>query len=138
MSRTRGPAAATAAWCACRVCRRVRQRGSVTAETALVLPILLAFVLGLVWLVSLGVTQARCLDAAREAARALARDVTVQAATDLARRSSPPGADIRIQRDGGAVVVTVSVPAKAPGPIFGALPAIGLSATAVSALEELP
>jgi hypothetical protein len=110
----------------------------VTAETALVLPILLAFVLGLVWLVSLGVTQARCLDAAREAARAVARDETVQAATDLARRSSPPGADIRIQRDGGAVVVTVSVPAKAPGPIFGALPAVGLSATAVSALEELP
>ena len=136
MSCSDGWAASAVARRGLRACERARQRGYVTAETALVLPVLAAFVLGLVWLVSLGVTQARCLDAAREAARALARDETTSAATDLARRSSPPGADIRFRRDGAAVVVTVSVPAKAPGPIFGALPAVELSATAVSALEE--
>ena len=115
--------------------RRRGQRGSVTAETALLLPLLVAFAVGLVWVVSLGITQARCLDAAREAARALARDESPQAAAALARRSAPVGAQVSIERDGAVVVVTVRVSTKPPGPIFGALPAVALQATAVSALE---
>jgi TadE-like protein len=111
------------------------QRGSVTAETAIVLPILVAFALGLVWLVSLGVTAARCTDAAREAARALARDDSRTMAVGLARRSAPEGARISIVATGDVVEVTVSVDAHAPGPLLAALPAVHLSGTAVSALE---
>ena len=110
--------------------------GSVTAETALVLPVLVAFVVGLVWLVSLGVSQARCVDAAREAARAVARDDHQRVAIELARKAAPEGARITIAEGGDLVEVTVSVDAKPPGPIFGMLPAVHLQATAVSAEEE--
>ena len=51
-----------------------RRAGAVTAETAMVLPMLVAVALGLAWLVALAATQVRVVDAAREAARAVARD----------------------------------------------------------------
>jgi Flp pilus assembly protein TadG len=111
------------------------QRGSVTAETALVAPVLVALVFGLLWVVSLGITQARCLDAAREAARALARDDSTAVALTLARRSAPAGAHVRFERDGAVAVVTVSVSTAPPGPVFAALPTVEVSAHAVSALE---
>lgn len=111
------------------------QEGSVTAETALVLPVLVAFVVGLVWLVSLGITEARCLDAAREAARALARHDSPQVALALARRSAPAGAQVSIAEDGSVAVVTVSASTLPPGPIFGALPEVRVKASAVSAVE---
>jgi hypothetical protein len=114
------------------------QRGSVTAETALVLPVLLALAVGLVWLVSLGITQARCLDAAREAARALARDEPAGVALALARRSAPPGARVSFRRDGSVAVVTVRVSARPPGPILDVLPGVRITASSVSALEAKP
>jgi len=45
----------------------------VTAETALVLPVLVCVAVGLAWLVVLGAAQVRCVDAAREVARLSAR-----------------------------------------------------------------
>lgn len=128
-SRTRTSARASAQ-------RSRSQHGSVTAETALVAPVLVALVFGLVWVVSLGTTQARCLDAAREAARALARDDSSQAALTLARRTAPPGAHVRFEREGAVAVVTVSVSTAPPGPIFAALPEVEVTANAVSALEN--
>ncbi len=50
-----------------------RERGAVTAELAMVLPLLLAVVVAMTWLLSVGLAQVRTVDAAREAARALAR-----------------------------------------------------------------
>lgn len=116
--------------------QRRSARGSVTAETAIVLPLLVAFVVGLVWLVSLGVTQARCVDAAREAARALARGDSHQVAVELANRSAPEGAQVSIHPSDQVVEVTVSVQAKPPGAIFGMLPSVRLTSTAVSAMEQ--
>ena len=49
------------------------ERGAVTAETSVVLPLLVAVTLAMVWLVAVGLAQMRATDAAREAARALAR-----------------------------------------------------------------
>lgn len=100
------------------------------------LPVLVAFVVGLVWLVSLGVLQARCVDAAREAARALARGDPHQVAITLAKRGAPDGAQVDIAPAADVIEVTVSVQARPPGPIFAMLPAVGLRATAVSAVEE--
>ena len=53
-----------------------------TAELALVLPLLVAVTLGLVWLLAVGAAQVRTVDAARETARAVARG-------DARRRPSP-------------------------------------------------
>ncbi len=48
-----------------------QQGRTVTAETVMVLPLLVAVALGLAWLVSLGATQVRVVDAAREVARSV-------------------------------------------------------------------
>ena len=116
--------------------QRRSARGSVTAETAIVLPLLVAFVVGLVWLVSLGVTQARCVDAAREAARALARGDSQQVAVELANRGAPEGAQVSVHASDQVVEVTVSVQTKPPGVIFAMLPSVRLTSTAVSAVEQ--
>ena len=49
------------------------ERGAVTAELAMGLPLLVAVTIGLVWLLSVGAAQVRTVDAARETARAVAR-----------------------------------------------------------------
>ena len=69
------------------------ERGAVTAETAVVLPMIAVFAVGLAWLVSLGVVEVRAQDAAREAARVVARGESVAAGTAYARRVATPGAD---------------------------------------------
>ena len=56
------------------------QRGVVTAELALGIPVLMSLTVGLVWLISIGVAQVRMVDAARETARAAARGDSESAA----------------------------------------------------------
>ncbi len=112
-----------------------RERGMVTAETATVLPLLIALTLCLVWLISLGIAQVRCLDAAREAARLVARGDAAEAQA-MARQAAPAGADVTIADSGGLVTVTVSVQARMQLPLLARLPAIEISARAVSALES--
>ena len=111
-------------------------RGMVTLETALALPVLVAVALGLIWLVSMGINQARCADAAREAARAIARDDSVEHAIALARKSAPPGASIRIDRAADEVTVVVSVAGHPSGLLFGQLPDFHVDASAVAATEN--
>jgi Flp pilus assembly protein TadG len=111
-------------------------RGSVTAETAVVLPILMAFVGALVWLVSLGIDQARCADAARETARSLARGDPLEQAMGLAHRSAPDGARTEVERSDGTVIVTVSMSSSPAGGLFDGLAAVHLDASAVAVLED--
>lgn len=107
----------------------------VTAETAMVLPVLLALTTALVWLVSLGIAEVRCLDAAREAARLVARGDDDQA-REVARQAGPDGASVVIEESSDLVTVTVSVAARPNLPLLGHLPAVSLSARAVSAAED--
>jgi len=71
--------------------------------------------------------QVRCVDAAREAARLAARG-DHDNALEVARRIAPPGAQVRLRRDGGYLVATVVARSKL-------LPAIDIAARAVSAEE---
>ncbi|MCD9154210.1 TadE family protein [Aeromicrobium duanguangcaii] len=90
-----------------------RERGMVTAETAMVLPfvVLVAFVL--TWVVSLGLTQMRVSDAAREGARVMARG---QDADDARRavRADVPGSTVDVRVAGGRARVTVRFRARLP------------------------
>ncbi len=110
------------------------ERGMVTAETAMVMPVLLALTTALIWMVSLGITEVRCLDAAREAARLAARG-DGDLAREITSRVAPDGATITIADSGDLVTVTVSVSARPEMPLLSHLPAITLSAQAVSAAE---
>jgi hypothetical protein len=114
----------------------VDERGSVTAETAMVLPALVAVALGLAWLLALGATQVRVVDAAREVARAAARDDGSVSAVDLGHRVAPRGSTISVRRDDGQVVAHVRSRVRGPGGLLGFLPAVHVEADAVAASEQ--
>ncbi len=109
--------------------------GAVTAETALVLPLIVVFTVAMAWLVSLGVTQVRALDAARETARAAARSESTPDATAWGRRVAPEGSSITVHRSAGAVVVRVSSPVVGPPGLLGGWARLRVRAEAVAAEE---
>ncbi len=108
------------------------ERGAVTAETAMVLPVLVLFAVGLAWLVGIGVAHVRCVDAAREAARAVARG-DAGLARSLGERVAPEGAEIAWRQEGETVVVTVR--ARIRGPLLLGLGSTTVTASAAAALE---
>lgn len=99
--------------------RRMRrdQRGMVTAETAVVLPVLLLVLAGAVAAVTVVGAQLRCIDAAREGARAAARGDAPAAVAALVERAAPEGAGSSVTRTGEEVRVVVTVDVAALGPL---------------------
>jgi Flp pilus assembly protein TadG len=89
----------------------------VTAETAVVLPVLLLVLAGAVAAVTLVGAQLRCVDAAREGARAAARGDSVAAVTALVDRAAPDGAVVAVAVDDTEVRVTVTADVAALGPL---------------------
>lgn len=114
------------------------ERGAVTAELALVLPMLVAVTIGLVWLLAVGAAQVRTVDAAREIARAVARGDDQGVAVSRGRQVAPPGSTVTVARGGGEVRVTVSGEVIGPGGLFSHLPTPTVRAEAVAADEEAP
>jgi Flp pilus assembly protein TadG len=112
------------------------QRGAVTAELAMALPLLLAVTTGLVWLLSLGTAQVRVVDAARETARAVARGDDAAAARDLGRRIAPEGARIEVSVSGARVVVSAAARVRGPGGLFAHLPGVDVEARSVALAEQ--
>jgi Flp pilus assembly protein TadG len=114
------------------------ERGAVTAELALVLPVLVAVTVGLVWLLAIGAAQIRTVDAARETARAVARGDDEGDAVARGREVAPPGSTFTVSRGDGEVRVTVTGVVAGPGGLFSHLPAPQVRAEAVAAEEESP
>jgi hypothetical protein len=112
------------------------ERGAVTAELTMALPLLVAVTVGLVWLLSLGAAQIRVVDAARETARAVARGDDRTAAVALGQRVAPDGATFSITGSGDEVHVEAEAWADGPGGLFGFLPRVRLHAEAVTSSEE--
>ncbi|TPQ20921.1 hypothetical protein FGD71_018250 [Streptomyces sporangiiformans] len=108
-----------------------RDRGFVTAEAAVVLPVLVAFTMALVWAVMAACAQIQCVDAARAGARAAARQDPPGTVTAVARKAAPSGARVTVRRAGD--LVRVRVEAEPPGP--DAL-ALDLEHEAVALAEE--
>ena len=114
---------------------RRAETGAVTAEAAVVVPVLLALTLGSAWFVALAATKVRVVDAARETARAAARGEDDGAAVASGRRVSPVGTRFTVSRGEGRVVVTATVPVLGPGGLFGFLPAVLVESEDVAAEE---
>lgn len=108
----------------------------VTAETAVVLPLLAALALALAWVVGVAAAQVRVVDAARETARAAARDESRSVAVSLGRQVAPTPARITVSDTGDAVVVDVVAPVDAPGRLLDFLPTVEVSSHAVAAKEQ--
>jgi Flp pilus assembly protein TadG len=111
-------------------------RGAATAELVMVLPVLVAVVLGLTWLLSLGVAQVRTVDAARETARALARGDDTATAITRGEQVGPARTSVAVTRGDGQVSATATAEVRGPGGLFGFLPAVHLHAVAVAAAED--
>jgi len=105
-----------------------RDRGSVTVEAALVIPLLvLVFAACLAGIACL-VMQLRCIDAAREAARLAGRGDMGTARSAAAQLAGGASVEISVESD----VVRVRVSDR---PLGGLLPGVRIDATAVAAVE---
>ncbi|MCI3240447.1 TadE family type IV pilus minor pilin [Streptomyces spinosisporus] len=118
-----------------RRCERGRGKGVdagfVTAESAVVLPVLVAFTTALVWGLLVVAAQIQCVDAARMGARAAARQDPAGSVTELARATAPRGARVTVDREGDRVrVVVVAKP-----PVLHGLP-FDVREEAVAQAEE--
>ncbi|MGW5772798.1 TadE family type IV pilus minor pilin [Streptomyces longwoodensis] len=78
-----------------------------TAEAAVVLPVLVAFAMALVWGLLVAAAQIQCVDAARAGARAAARQEAPDAVVEMARSAAPKGAEVSVGREGDQVRVVV-------------------------------
>ena len=95
-------------------------RGSVLFETALAIPLLLAIAVALSWGISLTATTMTLGDAARSAARDLARGANADDALGRAQASAPD-ARIRVEDGEGSVTVVADQEVAAPGPILSGI-----------------
>jgi Flp pilus assembly protein TadG len=109
-----------------------RDGGMATAELAVVLPALILVIAAALTAVSVMVAQLRCVDAAREGARAAARGEASAVARSAAERVAPATASVAVSDEGEDVRVTVSARA---GRVGGLLPTFTVSATAVALRE---
>ena len=127
------PAPATAS----RGSQRVRSSdsGSVTAETAVVLPVLVVVLAAGVWALSCVAAQLSCVDAARAAARAAARGDSPAVVRDTGSRLAPDGAVVEHRPSDGTVEVRVSAEVRPFGGVLRVLPALHVSGRATAAVE---
>ncbi|MGW2490538.1 TadE family type IV pilus minor pilin [Streptomyces sp. NPDC001606] len=102
-----------------------------TAETAVVLGVLVVFTMALVWGLLVVAAQIQCVDAARTGARAAARQDPPDAVLAVTREAAPRGARVAVRREGDRVRVTVV----ARPPVLSGLP-FEVREEAVAAAEE--
>jgi hypothetical protein len=101
--------------------------GYVTAETALLLPIIFGIGYALALVVLLAADQIRCADAAWEAARAMARGAPTAQLPEIAARYAPSGAHASSWTGDGSLTVEVASDQSIASRF---LPSIRISATA--------
>lgn len=81
----------------------------------MVIPVLAGFTVALVFMVNTGIVQVRSMDAAREAARMVARGDSISEARAVAQQVAATGATVRIAKGAKLVKVRVSAPISGPG-----------------------
>ncbi|MFB4272552.1 TadE family type IV pilus minor pilin [Nonomuraea sp. GTA35] len=114
--------------------KRSASRGSVTAETAAMLPALMVVLAAALWAIQAVGVQLECVDAARMAARAAARGEPLDQVRAFAQAATRPNAQVAITRGPELTNVQITVEVR---PSWGeALPAVRVSAAAAAATEQ--
>ena len=108
---------------------KLADRGAVTAELAITLPVLLSLLLLGIWAIGLVVLNIQCIDAARDVARAVARGESPEEAKAIGQRAAP-GSAITIIRDGSDIRVTVTATPTRNPPLLSSIDPTRLNATA--------
>ena len=113
---------------------RSTSRGSVTAETAAMLPALMVVLAAALWAIQAVAVQLECVDAARVAARAAARGEPLDEVRNLVRVATGHEAQVNVSRNSEQTRIEISVEVRPPwGP---ALPAVQVTASATAATES--
>ncbi len=113
-----------------------RDRGSVTLEAALVLPLLLLVAAALMWAMGVGFTALAMGDAVRTSARLIARgDDTDSVMSRL--QASLPDAELALESRGAEVVITAAHEVSLPIPVFREL-GFTVTQSATAPLESAP
>ena len=102
----------------------------------MVLPVLVILLWAALWAIAVAVAQLRCVDAARDGARAAARGETPANVVAAVRLAAPDGATIDVGQSGGQVVVVVRARVGFASGVLAAIPAPIAAATAVAETEE--
>ena len=108
----------------------------VTAEAALVIPVLLAVTLTLSWAIAVGAAQVKLIDAAREGARLAARGEPAAVVEAAIRRAGPEGTRGIVSTLDGTVSVRVQADVSPELPLLGDVGDISLGSQATAAAEE--
>jgi Flp pilus assembly protein TadG len=117
------------------------ERGSAVVEFALVLPLTMVLLFGVVEVAVIARTQLEVVNAAREGAREAAANPSTSAAAGAARAAlGTAGAEARIAVSrphavGSPASVSVRVPYRVAAPLFGGF-TVELSATAAMRVEK--
>lgn len=115
--------------------RLVGERGTATAEVAVLLPALVLVTALCLWGLAAAAVHLRCLDAARAGARELARGESEATVREVSTARAPEGAQVElVDRGAGLVGVEVRAPVALPGGWAG--PGITVGGEAVAAVEE--
>ena len=112
------------------------ERGTATAELAVVLPAVVALAVLGVWAVVAVAAYVRCVDAAGAGARAMARGEPPAEVARVVAGMAPDPARVTTSRVGDLVVVEVRAHVPLPGPWRGAGPGIDVGDRAVGLAED--
>ena len=115
--------------------RSRQDKGAVTAETAIALPVLVVLLLAGLWAVGVVMANIRCVDAARDVARAVARGEPAGEAQRIGEQAAPPGATVRISRAGSDVRVVVSAAVDLDWALLKGLPSVDVEGHATVQAE---
>lgn len=83
--------------------------GTATAEFAVVMPAVVLLIVLLTGAAAVGFSQLRAFDAARSAAREIARGESQPAVVAEAKKHAGDSSSVRVRADGGYSVVTVTI-----------------------------
>lgn len=114
--------------------KRPASRGSVTAETAVMLPALMIVLAAALWAIQAVGVQLECVNAVRAAARAAARGEPLDQVRDFARAATSPNAQVAITREEELTKVQITVEVR---PSWAeSLPSVHVSAAATASTEH--
>lgn len=116
--------------------RASRDGGMVTAEIAVVMPVLVVVLAMAIFALACVSAQLRCVDAARASARVAARGESQAAVVTAGRSLAPPAASVLVTTTGQLVQVDVSATVNPFSGVLRKIPGVPVTARAVAVVED--